>query len=390
MGLAIFLVALASTSVVLHKTDGVAAQNLGIVVEGTISNGTVGGASVAALTVTLHRMSAIGRDDLGTTTGDDGEFRFDDVVYDSELSYGVSVRFQDAIYGTDIDLSAGSVSPVNIVVFDATTDDSVISASSASLLFASVDRATQTVATLEILRLNNSSDHAYVPGDEPARLLRFGLPSGATNLQVDTLLIGADFAQIDLGFALFASVPPGEHELMISYEFPYPGDEFTLEKSYRYGADTVRVLAPVETLAIRSDQLGPVEAVTIGERSYQIIESGGIGRGEGITVQLGGLPSANAVERVSQNLDGIRFEYAAPVALVMLMIGLLVYGGFVKTRRSSAEVLAGPVNDNVERETIHQMIAELQDSFETGKLEEDDYRRRLSVLNAQLTALSKR
>jgi hypothetical protein len=356
-------------------------------VEGTIFNGTANGGDVAGLSVTLHRISVLGPDDVQTISDDEGGFRFEGVIFDPELNYGVSVRYQSAIYGTDVDLSAGSPAPLTITVFDATTDDSVISTVSASLLFASVNRAAQTIAALEILRLTNNSDRAYVPGNEPMQLLRFGLPDGATNLQLDTLLIGADFAQVDLGFALFASIPPGEHEIMFSYEFPYVGDEFTLEKSYRYGADIIRVLAPFEAVAIKSDQLGPVESVTIGERPYQIIESTGIGRGEGITVQIGGLPSATAVDRVSQNWAGIRFEWAAPVALVMLMFGLLVYGGFMKRRRAAAVDSAASEFEDSERETIHQMIAEVRESFESGNLNEDDYRRRLSVLNSQLTTL---
>ena len=386
-GLAIFLFALASSGAFRYGMESVSAQVQTLTVEGKISNATAGGSEVAGLLVTLHRISIFGPDDLLTTSGENGEFRFYDVEFDPELSYGVSVRYQEAIYGTDIDLSSGSLNSVMITVFDSTIDDGVISASSASLLFASVDRTDQTISALEILRLKNSSDRAYVPGNEPMQLLRFGLPVGATNLQLDTRLIGADFAQVDLGFALFASVPPGEHEIMFSYDFPFPGDEFTLEKSYRYGADIIRVLAPMETVAIRSDHLGPVDSVTIGERPYQIIESGGIERGERITVQLGGLPVATATDRVSRNLDSIRLEYAAPAALATLMIGLVVYGGFWKRRRSNGEAPAASSEHVAERETIHQMIAELQETFEQGSLREDDYRRRLAILNSQLTSL---
>jgi hypothetical protein len=389
LGLAVALTMLTLLGLLHNSPSRVSAQSQPLTIKGTIFNGSADGGDVAGLPVTLHRISILGPDDVQTVSNDEGGFSFDGVIYDPALNYGVSVRYQSAIYGTDVDLSAGSPALLTITVFDATTDDSVVSAVSASLLFASVDRANQTIAALEILRLANNSDRAYVPGNEPMQLLRFGLPDGATNLQLDTLLIGADFAQVDLGFALFASVPPGEHEIMFSYEFPYVDDEFTLEKSYRYGADTIRILAPFEAVAIRSDQLGPVESVTIGERPYQIIESTGIGRGEGIIVQIGGLPSATAVDRVSRNWGGIRFEWAAPVALVMLMFGLLLYGGFMKRRRAVAGDLPGPELEDSERETIHQMIDEVRESFESGNLNEDDYRRRLSVLNSQLTALSR-
>lgn len=388
LGLATVLVILTLLGTTRGPAPVASAQQQTFAIEGVIINGSIGGSVADGLTVTLHVDSAIGSENILTTSDDQGRFQFNDVLYEPESAYGVSLRFQGAVYGKDIDLADDSTDLVLITVYDATTDDAVVSVTSASLLFTEVNRASQTIVTLEIIRLLNASDTAYVPGNEPMQLLRFGLPPGATNLQLDTLLIGADFAQVDLGFALFASIPPGEHEIMFSYEFPYLDSEFTLEKSYRYGADTIRVLAPFETVAIRSDQLGPVESVTIGERPYQIIESGGIRRGEKITVQLGGLPSATAGDRVSRNLDGIRFEYVAPVALVMLMVSLLVYGGFWKRHRSAAEELVTSDDQEAERETIHQMIAELRESFESGNLSEDGYRRRLAVLNSQLTALA--
>ena len=387
LGLAAVLAILTLLGTTRGPASVASAQQQTVAIEGVVSNGSIGGSVTDGLTVTLHVDTAAGSENILTTLDDQGRFRFDDVVYEPESAYGVSLRFQGAVYGKDIDLADGSSDSVLITVFDSTTDDAVVSVTSASLLFTEVNRASQTIVTLEIIRLLNSSDTAYVPGTEPMQLLRFGLPPGATNFQLDTRLIGADFAQVDLGFALFASIPPGEHEIMFSYEFPYLDAEFALEKSYRYGADTVRILAPFETVAIRSDQLGPVESVTIGERPYQIIESGGIGRGEKITVLIGGLPSATAGDRVSKNLDGIRYEYVAPAALVAVMIGLLVYGSFWKRRKSAVEELAPSDDNEAERETIHQMIAELRESLESGNLSEDDYRRRLSVLNSQLTAL---
>ena len=213
------------------------------VVEGSIFNATQGGGGVGGLPVTLHQISALGPLNLQTDSDDQGRFRFEDISFDPARAYGVSVRYQGAIYGTDLDLSEGSPPPLRITIYDASSDDTIVSVASASLLLASVDRANQTVAALEIVNLANGSDHAYVPGADPMQLLRFGLPPGATGLQVDTRLIDADYAQVDRGFALFASVPPGEHQLTFSYRFPYEGDELTLEKSYRYGAGNIRVLA---------------------------------------------------------------------------------------------------------------------------------------------------
>ena len=355
------------------------------IIEGIVVNATPGGRDVSGQVVTLHRVSATDFDDITTTTDDAGAFRFEGILYDPALSYGVSVRYQEAIYGTDLDLRAGSPAPVVLTVYDATHDDTIISAAASSMLLAAADGSDQTLAALEIVTLANRSDRAYVPGSGVMELLRFGLPPGATDLSLDTQLIGADFVQVDRGFALLASVPPGEHEIMFSYRFPYDASQFTLRKSYRYGADSLRILAPDEVVSISSDTLGPPGPEIIGERQYQVIKAEGLTRGATVALKLEGLPVASAGQRLGNRIRDIKFEYAAFIGLIVLMLGLLAYGGI---RRSGRSRLVEPVStDPDERVVIHRMIDDLSRSYETGSLSEADYRQRLSVLNSRLTAL---
>ena len=303
-------------------------------IEGTVKNGTAGGGDVSGQPVMLHRVGVSRMEDIFTTTDESGAFRFDEIEYDPNLRYGVSIRYQDAVYGTDLDLSGGSPDPVELIVYEATHDDTIISAASASLLLASADGADQTIGALEIIRLANRSDRAYVPGSGVMELLRFGLPPGATDLTMDTFLIGADYVQVDRGFALLASVPPGEHEVMFSYRFPYESERFSLSKTYRYGAEKLRILAPDEVVSISSDALGSPEPVQIGERQYHVIEAEGLERGAAVSLNLDGLPLTTTGQRIGGGLKDIRFEYAAPVALVLLMAALLGYGA---ARRSSVD-----------------------------------------------------
>ena len=324
------------------------AQEQTRVVEGTIFNATPGGGGVGGLPVTLHQISALGPLDLRTDSDDQGHFRFEGVSFDPARAYGVSVRYQGAIHGTDLDLSEGSPAHLRITVYEASSDDAIVSVASASLLLASVDRANQTVAALEIVNLANESDHVYVPGPQPMQLLRFGLPAGATGLQVDTRLIDADYAQVDGGFALFASVPPGDHQVTFSYRFPYAGDDLTLAKTYRYGAGKIRVLAPYELMAIKIAQLGDPETITIGERQFQLIEAGAVARGETLSIQLLGLPRASTRDRISSGFKNVRFEYAAPVALGVLMSVLLAFGVFWKRR--DPDQAPDPATDELPRD----------------------------------------
>ena len=332
------------------------------VVEGVIVNGTAGadGASAGGQTVTLHRVGADGIQDLSAESDPDGAFRFE-FEYDPDLAYGVSVRYQDAVYGTDLDLSAGSPDPVELTVYESTSDDGVISARSASILLAAADPVDLTVAALEIVRLVNDTDTAYVPGEGVMELLRFGLPAGATGLTLDTRLIGADFIQVDRGFALLASVPPGEYDVMFSYRFPYESDEFTLSKTYRYGADSLRALAAEEVMSIESAELGEPKTERIGERQYRILEAEGFTRGAAVSIRLSGLPTPDAADRVGASVDGIRFEYAAPAALALLMAGLLIYGAIWRSGARSAAAQpaasAPAVSDSGESESARVMSA---------------------------------
>ena len=379
---------------VLVATDGVAyAQSRLRTVEGVVRNATPEGGAVSEQTVTLHRVTSAGFDDLTTTTDDAGTFSFTDFEYNPAVSYGVSVRYQEAIYGTDLDLSAGSPEPVVLTVYDGTTDDGIVSAGSASLLIADADPSDQTLGALEIIRLVNTSNMTYVPGQGVMELLRFGLPPGASDLVLDTPLIGADYVQVDRGFALLASVPPGDHEIMFSYRFPYEASSFTLEKSYRYGADKVRILAPEEVVTISIPSLGEPDPVTIGERQYQVVEGEGLTRGAAVSIDVDGLPMASAGQQIGSRLPELRFEYTATAMLVALMVGLLVYGAVWKTRKTGQSVNASAASDSFrsdddERAVIGTMIDDLNLRYESGSLTESDYRQRLRVLNARLTSLS--
>ena len=354
-------------------------------VEGVVVSGTAGESDMFGQIVTLHRVTAAGFDDITTLTDDTGAFRFKDIEYDPSTRYGVSVRYQDAIYGTDLDMSTGSPPPVTLTVYEGTHDDSIVSASDASLLLASADASDRTLAALEIITLVNHSDMAYVPGAGVMELLRFGLPPEATELSLDTRLIGADFIQVDRGFALLASVPPGEHEIMFSYRFPYQGETFTLDKSYRYGAESLRILAPEEVVSISVEGLGEPERVMIGERQYRVLETKGLPREETLSLELDGLPTPGVTDRVGNSLSGIRFQYAAPVALGMLMIALLIYGAIWKAKGQRRET---PTSETYgERAVIFRMISDLTDTYESGDISDEEYRQRLMVLNARLTAL---
>ncbi len=369
-------------------------QGQPIAIEGRVVNATPGGGTVEGVAVMLHLESVSSHTHFEALTDEQGRFRIENISYEPMTIYGVSALYQGGLYGTDLDLSAGAPPPLELTVFDATSDESVFAASSASALYAWADQETRTVSTLEIVNLVNRSDRAYVP--DPARpmsMVRFGLPPGARNLAVESRLPGADFIQVDRGFALVASVPPGAHEISYTYQFPYTGAGVRFDKSFNYGAGTFRAMAPFEVMGLSSEQLGGPSSVTIGEREWQLLEANGIAPGTLISLQLDGLPQPSFWQRAKSDLGAIRFEYVAPVALVMLMAGVVAFAFWRRRRQQVPATVNRLASDEEmaaqEGQVIRRMLRELEDSYRAGGVAEDDYRRRRRVLTSRLASISR-
>ena len=321
--LALLAVAFAC-ALLLATQPPAAAQQSPLTISGKIVNATPGSDHVAGIAVVLHMQGETTYDNKATITDNDGNFTFDGIIYDPTLVYGISVRYQDTIYGAEVSLADGAPPPVTIQVYDAVYEQDVIRVGSASLLFADADRITQTVSVLEIVKVVNDSAYTFVPGSGgPMSLLRFGLPPGAEGLQVDTRLLGADIVQVDRGFAVIGSVPPGEHDIMFTYAFPYDGTETAFTKNFPFGADSLRVLSPNEVLTLASQDIGAPEPVTIGERPYQLIETANIERGSRIEVHLSDLPKTTLADRAQYAVANARYEYIAPALLAIFLAALI-------------------------------------------------------------------
>ncbi len=372
-----FAVALACT--VALGAAPAQAQQEHFLIEGRVVNGTPDGGAVEGLMVTLHRHTGERIDDLTSPAGPEGWFRFENVTYNPDTAYGVSVDYHGALYGVDLDLSNGAPGPVELTVYDGTDDESVIGAPVVSILIAEVDPETQMLWGMEITTITNEADRTYVPGPEPMKLLRFSLPEGAQGLQVDTDLIGANVLQVDRGFGLSTSVPPGEHEVMFSYSFPYTKDTLGLLKSFPYGAGQFRILVPTEGLELSGEELGQPEVVEVGGQRYLLFTSADVRRGGKFEFELRNLPRAGVFDRLRNSVTGIRLEFAAPAALAVLMAALLAVAVY---RRRIQRGTGRPGGG--EAEALVRLIAELDAGHRAGTVTDDDYARRYAALSTRL------
>ena len=363
------------------------AQEHPLVVDGQVVNATPGGGDTSGLAVVLHQQGLSISRTLETVTGGEGAFRFDDVVFDASVAYGLSVMYQGALYWKDLNLSEGSSTPVSLEVYDAVDSTEVLHATSVSVVLAQAEIDSQTILAMEITQVVNNTSFTYVPGPEPMNLLRFALPPGAQDLQVDSGLLDAEFLQVDRGFALLTSVPPGQHQVMYTYRFPYSGEEATFTKSLLYGAQDLRILAPEDSGTLSSAQLEGPESVTIGERSYQLLQASDLPRGARISVDMQVLAQMPQADRLGGWVDGVRFEYVGPTALGLLMVIVLGYALGRRARGLGSDI--GGVEEasaGQELQVVSRMLTDLERSYRGGHLSEEEYRRRHTVLTARLAS----
>ena len=382
LGVSVFI------GVILSQSYLLASEPENYRVNGKIKNGSSNGEIPAGLSVALHSEHLEkGAGMFHTFTEADGSFEFPSIEVEEDTLYGVSVIHQGATYTQNVNPSDGA--PVEIEVFDAVDSDDVVAGFNASVLFTNVDPMTRRVSIMEMITLINESRLTYVPAGGPMDLLRFGPPGGSDQLIVDTNLPGADWIQVDRGFALIASVPPGKHEVMYVYSVPYENSFLEYEKTWRYGTSSLRVVSEEDLVEFQTDLGVDYQSVEIGGIDYRVQEAPDIQRGLKTMFRLTDLPAPTFRQSLSQGYNAMRYEFVGPVSLAILLSVGGLYGTWrvVQIRRRSLADRRGWFPGSDERQVIEDMISELDYLLEEGSLGIDEHRRRSEILNRRLLAI---
>jgi len=382
LGVSVFI------GVILSQSYLLASEPENYRVNGKIKNGTSNGEVPAGLSVALHSEHLEkGAGMFHTFTEADGSFEFPSIEVEEDTLYGVSVIHQGATYTQNVNPSDGA--PVEIEVFDAVDSDDVVTGFNASVLFTNVDPMTRRVSIMEMITLINESRLTYVPAGGPMDLLRFGLPGGSDQLIVDTNLPGADWIQVDRGFALIASVPPGKYEVMYVYIVPYENSFLEYEKTWQYGTSSLRVVSEEDLVDFQTDLGVDYQSVEIGGIDYRVQEAPDIQRGLKTMFRLTDLPAPTFRQSLSQGYNSMRYEFVGPVSLAILLSVGGLYGTWrvVQIRRRSLVDRRGWFPGSDERQVIEDMISELDYLLEEGSLGIDEHRRRSEILNRRLLAI---
>ncbi len=341
-------------------------------ISGRVINGTEGAAVPEGLEVVLlvldeANAQIVGRD--STFVDEESRFEFTGFTTGPGLTYRVAAN--DDLFFPSVDLNdTADWSNIELVIYERTKALDDVWVSSYSLLVPSIDARSRTMGVLGAIDLRNEGDTVWLPDlTDPAltglQLLRFSVPSGFSDLSVESDLPPGNVMEIGTGFALSTPAPPGEFNILFSFLLAYDGNGFEFPLNLPFGAGEVRFMMPEQGISITGEGLGPPRTTSVNDRTFTIVEGSGFDRGTRINVTFDGLPSPTFTERAVDY-----FGDRAYIPIVAWLVGAaflsLLAFAFIRARNTPAA--AGQT-----RSELVDAIAALDDLRDAGKIEAEEY-----------------
>lgn len=319
-----------------------------------------------------------------------GRFVFETVEIIDGGSYTISVDHLGVFYGTSL-AADGLADGLLLTIFETTKDASIIQVERQVMVIAAVDKNDRLVSAIEFVRLINPTDRTLLPdvtNVAPISFLRFALPPGASELTVQSDLPGGDVVSIGTGFALTSPIIPGAHSIDFSYTFPYDDDTLSYRQSLVQGAGIFQVLVPETIPDMAVPGLNNIDPVNIQGTSYRTYEGRDFPPGQGLQLEITGLPMPGVWARFSNTVTGGGFwQITIPSALGATLAAMLLWGlvrGYRPFPTAGDQLTASRTVNPAERATVVRAVAALDQRYQEGGLSEADYRAQRQELLARV------
>ena len=308
-----------------------------------------------------------------TVTETEGRFRF--TLVESILSenlYVFTVVYENAVYGTSLTgEQMFSNKPILIEVYNSTNDQNVLSVLNHSVFIGAIDKINMRIRVLEMQTLYNHSLSTYIPGDSPMSLVRFGLPLGFEKLSLDTVLKFSEVFEVNRGFALNTSVPPGEHEVLYSYDLNYNNAELFMGRSLPYYVESFRMMVPANIGELDFTGNGTKTVVDVDGKVYQLLEKKDLLSSDEITVNYRGLPEPSIYQRFTNLFSYKNFIIMAPLFLAISLFLIVVFSvWYYKYAYSNNQQNVDGLSGKVE---ILKEIRINREKLKTGELDKEEF-----------------
>jgi mono/diheme cytochrome c family protein len=354
-------------------------------ITGRVSNGS-GGEVPTSLLITLEGYDNFEQVITATTTlKSDNTFSFENIDMQEGRVFVAYTEYSGATYASDVAVSTSPNATLDlpIIIYDTTTDPSVIRCDRLHLFFDLLDENTLRVVQLYIM--SNTSNKTLVAEQAGQPTVRFKLPVGSSNLQFQDSVLGERYISTPDGFGDTASIRPGSgnYQVLFSFTMPY-NRKLDLVQPISIPIDAVVVLVPEGSLKVRSAFLRDDGKRDAEGTIYHIYSGGNLSVGEELRITISGQPGASGF-----SLSGGSRE--------SLLVGLIVFGlafifaGIWFYRHTRLEELEEEeeqaLNAPESEEAVIDAIIALDDLYQSGGLPEEAYQARRAELKEKLKAL---
>jgi mono/diheme cytochrome c family protein len=326
---------------------------------------------------------------MTSTLDADGQFTFDLTDVPQEWFFRVGVDYDDIEFGSDFGQLSFDVTELDmpITVYESTGDPSALNIQQLHLILAF---GPETVQVSELYQVNNGDATVFVGEGGAPELGTFeiGVPAGAERLSfqrgfgsLDSFIPAQEVIQTESGYADTLPLRPGPSSLimLVSYELPYD-EEATLSHPVNYNTDLVNLVLPEVGVEL-ADTASWVEGgqTDMGGGAMSTYGQSNLPAGSELSLALEGKARASAGGSATAGLTGDNTtELLIGAAAAFLVIGLAA----VVIRRWRMDA-----GEEWDQDDLLQALADLDDEYETGEIDERTYQRERAELKAELAAI---
>ncbi|MFC1872357.1 hypothetical protein ACFLYV_01345 [Chloroflexota bacterium] len=364
-------------SAVISASDGSS-------IEAVIVNGTAGYSQTNSLTVNLiTTVDGQPLDELSTIMDENGLYRFTGLTNDVGYTYQLTAIYKGVEYASDlIELDFLEITKtVDLQVYETTADSRIISSPTAHIILYPGEN---NLLIKEFFLFNNNSDRTYLGtnGNPQDGVLIFQMPDGALGLEIsqgpneDAVLIN------DNGFADTMPLYPGNRVVAFSYSIGLGDSSLDIPITSLYALNNIDLLLEGEDYIISSGRYQETEQLNMGELLYTRYILGEVVAGEDISFRL---------EKADEVRNGV--PYAIFVLGVIAIAGFVVLRIYKRRKMQPSVTLhearleVDTINSTSTEEWLINELAELDDAFEQGELDEKTYREQRTAKKARLSEI---
>lgn len=304
------------------------------------------------------------------TSNAQGAFSFDELPWNR--SYTVSIAYQGAEYSTDkmVFNPGEDKKTLSLPVYEPSLSDENIRIEEAHLILQVLD-GNISVADLNVF--NNTGDTIYIGGKELAdgrkESVKYSLAEGAFNIGFIHGLDTESVVTTEGGFSDTTSILPGPKRAVFSYNVPLKPGETIIEKTILYPTSSFLLLILETENEFTVKGLSEEEPVVINNESFLKWTGSELKAGSEVVIEI---KSALAGQ-------GDSVKWAALAVLAVIVLSGAAYS-FMRKSKGEGGISDEAVQESQDvdltqmRNTLIQEIAALDDTNETGDIEQTEYR----------------